>query len=181
MFIRWTARARITCPTEGNGISRKKQFTASSESRCPRPPTSQNVLTTFGKKQRAERKFGEIGALGREFSSPAVLSGSPYGRWKWGGIDTDPPRKCLETKEKARELGEKSPGLRLCRMRVNQPRASSERRSEWLPKSVQTTPAERSLLVRLGSPLGSAIRDILGIVHYKTFLRWVREEELHTR
>lgn len=45
-----------------------------------------------------------------------------------------------------------------------------------LPKSVQTTPAERSLLVRLGSPLGSAIREILGIVHYKTFLRWVREE-----
>ena len=45
-----------------------------------------------------------------------------------------------------------------------------------LPKSVQTTPAERSLLVRLGSPLGSAIQELLGIVHYKTFLRWVREE-----
>lgn len=45
-----------------------------------------------------------------------------------------------------------------------------------LPKSVQTTPAERSLLVRLGSPLGSGIREIVGIVHYKTFLRWVREE-----
>jgi putative transposase len=45
-----------------------------------------------------------------------------------------------------------------------------------LPKSVQTTPAERSILVRLGSPLGSAIRELLGIVHYKTFLRWVRKE-----
>lgn len=45
-----------------------------------------------------------------------------------------------------------------------------------LPKAVQTTPAERSLLLRLGSPLGSAIREILGICHYKTFLRWVREE-----
>jgi putative transposase len=45
-----------------------------------------------------------------------------------------------------------------------------------LPKSVQTTPAERSLLVRLGFPLGSGIRELLGIVHYKTFLRWVREE-----
>lgn len=45
-----------------------------------------------------------------------------------------------------------------------------------LPKAVQTTPAERSLLVRLGSPLGSGIREIVGIVHYKTFLRWVREE-----
>lgn len=28
-----------------------------------------------------------------------------------------------------------------------------------LPKAVQTTPAERSLLVHLGSPLGSAVRD----------------------
>ena len=46
-----------------------------------------------------------------------------------------------------------------------------------LPKAVQTTPAERSLLVRLGVPLGSAIQDILGIVHYKTFLRWVRDEK----
>lgn len=45
-----------------------------------------------------------------------------------------------------------------------------------LPKAVQTTPAERSLLVRLGSPLGSAIQELLGICHYKTFLRWVREE-----
>jgi len=45
-----------------------------------------------------------------------------------------------------------------------------------LPKAVQTTPAERSLLVRLGSPLGLGIRNLLGIVHYKTFLRWVQEE-----
>ena len=45
-----------------------------------------------------------------------------------------------------------------------------------LPKAVQTTPAERSLLVRLGEPLGQGIRNLLGIVHYKTFLRWIREE-----
>jgi len=45
-----------------------------------------------------------------------------------------------------------------------------------LPKAVQTTPAERSLLVRLGSPQGSAIQELLGICHYKTFLRWVRAE-----
>ena len=45
-----------------------------------------------------------------------------------------------------------------------------------LPRTVQTTPAERSLLVRIGSPLGSGIREIIGIVHYKTFLRWGREE-----
>ena len=45
-----------------------------------------------------------------------------------------------------------------------------------LSGQIQTTSAERSLLVRLGAPLGIGIREILGIVHYKTFLRWVREQ-----
>ncbi|XHR29785.1 MAG: hypothetical protein ACFUZC_04355 [Chthoniobacteraceae bacterium] len=45
------------------------------------------------------------------------------------------------------------------------------------PKQIQTTPAERSLLVRLGIPLGNAIQEMLSLVHYKTFLRWVREEK----
>jgi putative transposase len=44
-----------------------------------------------------------------------------------------------------------------------------------LPKQIQTSPAERALLVRLGAPLGSGIQQLLSIVHYKTFLRWVRE------
>ena len=43
------------------------------------------------------------------------------------------------------------------------------------PKQIQTTPAERSLLIRLGRPLGSAIQELISVVHYKTFLRWVRE------
>ncbi|XHR30599.1 MAG: hypothetical protein ACFUZC_08550 [Chthoniobacteraceae bacterium] len=46
-----------------------------------------------------------------------------------------------------------------------------------LPKQIQTTPAERSLLVRLGAPLGNAIQELLSAVNYKTFLRWVREEK----
>jgi len=45
-----------------------------------------------------------------------------------------------------------------------------------VPKNVQTTPAERALLVRLGAPLGSAIQELLSLVHYKTFQRWVRDE-----
>jgi putative transposase len=45
------------------------------------------------------------------------------------------------------------------------------------PKQIQTTPAERALLVRLGAPLGNAIHELLTLVHYKTFLRWVREEK----
>ncbi|XHR30537.1 MAG: hypothetical protein ACFUZC_08235 [Chthoniobacteraceae bacterium] len=43
------------------------------------------------------------------------------------------------------------------------------------PKNVQTTPAERALLVRLGRPLGNAVQEMLSLVHYKTFLRWLRE------
>lgn len=43
------------------------------------------------------------------------------------------------------------------------------------PKNIQTTPAERALLVRLGAPLGNAIQELLSIVCYKTFLRWRRE------
>jgi len=42
-------------------------------------------------------------------------------------------------------------------------------------KQVQATPAERALLVRLGAPLGNAIQELLSVVHYKTFLRWVRD------
>ena len=43
-------------------------------------------------------------------------------------------------------------------------------------KNIQTTPAERALLVRLGKPLGNAIHELLSLVHYKTFQRWVRDE-----
>ena len=46
-----------------------------------------------------------------------------------------------------------------------------------LPKAVQTTPAERAQLTRLGKPLGNAIQELLSLVHYKTFLRWLRDEK----
>jgi len=36
-----------------------------------------------------------------------------------------------------------------------------------LPKQIRTTAAERSLLVRLGAPLGDAIHELLSIVSYK--------------
>ncbi|XHR29720.1 MAG: integrase [Chthoniobacteraceae bacterium] len=45
-----------------------------------------------------------------------------------------------------------------------------------LPKQIRTTAAERSLLVRLGAPLGDAIQELLSIVSYKTFLRWKNEQ-----
>ena len=42
-----------------------------------------------------------------------------------------------------------------------------------LPKRVNVTPAERAKLVKLGVRLGSAIKDLITIVHPRTFARWV--------
>ena len=39
-------------------------------------------------------------------------------------------------------------------------------------KIIRLTPAERSRLLRLGRPLGTAIRDLITIVHHRTFARW---------
>ena len=43
-----------------------------------------------------------------------------------------------------------------------------------LPKRITVTPAERSRLVTLGTKLGSAIKEVITIVHPQTFARWVR-------
>jgi putative transposase len=40
---------------------------------------------------------------------------------------------------------------------------------------IRVTPAERSRLVRLGRPLGTAIRSLVSIVKPATFLKWVRD------
>jgi putative transposase len=56
-------------------------------------------------------------------------------------------------------------------------RAENQILRSRIPTQIQTTPAERSLLVRLGAPLGNSIRELLSIVHYKTFLRWVRDQK----
>lgn len=44
-----------------------------------------------------------------------------------------------------------------------------------LPKQIRTTMAERSLLVRLGAPLGDAIQELLSGGHYKVRLRSGRQ------
>jgi putative transposase len=44
-----------------------------------------------------------------------------------------------------------------------------------LPERVVVTPRERRRLIRLGKPLGSAIKDLITIVTPATFLRWLRE------
>lgn len=40
---------------------------------------------------------------------------------------------------------------------------------------IMTTPQERTKLLHYGLPLGDSIKDIIGIVTYKTFQRWKRE------
>ncbi|HRQ73939.1 MAG TPA: integrase core domain-containing protein [Phycisphaerales bacterium] len=40
---------------------------------------------------------------------------------------------------------------------------------------VRVTPQERARLVRLGKPLGTAIRSLVSIVRPETFLKWVRQ------
>jgi putative transposase len=46
-----------------------------------------------------------------------------------------------------------------------------------LPKRITVTAQERHRLVRLGVRLGSAIKDLIGIVSPRTFARWVRGEK----
>ena len=44
-----------------------------------------------------------------------------------------------------------------------------------LPTRLVVTPQERRRLLKLGQPLGLALREMISIVSYPTFLRWVRE------
>lgn len=47
-----------------------------------------------------------------------------------------------------------------------------------LPRRIEVTPAERARLLKLGAKLGSTIRDIITIVHPRTFARWLSESKL---
>jgi len=49
-----------------------------------------------------------------------------------------------------------------------------------LPKRVTCTPAERARLVELGRKVGPAIKDLITIVHPRTFARWVSGEKKGT-
>ena len=43
------------------------------------------------------------------------------------------------------------------------------------------TPAERAKLIKLGIRLGSAIKELITIVHPRTFARWVSESKSGTK
>ena len=52
-------------------------------------------------------------------------------------------------------------------------RAENRMLRERLPSQVRLTPGERRKLVRLGAPLGSALKEIISVVTFRTFRRWV--------
>lgn len=49
-----------------------------------------------------------------------------------------------------------------------------------LPKHIKTTRKERSILLKYGKPLGTAIKSLISIVTPQTFSRWIREEDKYT-
>jgi putative transposase len=50
-----------------------------------------------------------------------------------------------------------------------------------LPRRIGVTPAEQAKLVKLGKPLESKIKEIIGIVSPRTFARWVNGEKRKSR
>jgi putative transposase len=56
-------------------------------------------------------------------------------------------------------------------------KAENEQLRNRLPERIVLTPQERRRLIRLGKPLGSAIKDLITIVSPATFQRWLREEK----
>ncbi|MBM3996369.1 MAG: hypothetical protein FJ303_19785 [Planctomycetes bacterium] len=46
-----------------------------------------------------------------------------------------------------------------------------------LPRRVDVTPAEKRQLIKLGKPLGTKVRELISIVCYRTFRRWLKAEE----
>ena len=57
-------------------------------------------------------------------------------------------------------------------------KAENEQLRGRLPERVILTPHERRRLIRLGKPLGSAIKDLITIVSPATFQRWLREAKV---
>ena len=46
-----------------------------------------------------------------------------------------------------------------------------------LPERLVATPQEKRRLLKFGRKLGVQLRDLISIVSYQTFVRWIREKE----
>ncbi len=60
-------------------------------------------------------------------------------------------------------------------------KAENEMLRSRLPRSVRTTPAERSRLLKLTEPLGNAVKELISIVTFRTFQRWRSDAKKTTR
>ncbi len=60
-------------------------------------------------------------------------------------------------------------------------KAENEMLRHRLPRSVRTTPAERSRLLKLAEPLGNAVMELIAIVTFRTFQRWLADAKKTTR
>lgn len=60
-------------------------------------------------------------------------------------------------------------------------KAENEILRSRLPKRISLTAKERSRLLKLGRAVGSAIRHLISIVSYRTFLRWAAAEKTGRR
>jgi putative transposase len=54
-------------------------------------------------------------------------------------------------------------------------KTQNEALRDRLPERIVVTPQERQRLIRLGKPLGTAVRDLITIVKPASFMRWLRE------
>ncbi|MGD9791105.1 MAG: integrase core domain-containing protein [Phycisphaerales bacterium] len=63
------------------------------------------------------------------------------------------------------------------RRQIQYLKAENEILRSRIERPIRVKPAERARLVRLGKPLGSAIRDLVSIVKPETFMRWIPESK----
>lgn len=63
------------------------------------------------------------------------------------------------------------------RRQIQYLKAENEILRSRIERPIRVKPAERARLIRLGMPLGSAIRVLVSIVKPETFLRWIRESK----
>ncbi|QQS09522.1 MAG: hypothetical protein IPK69_02550 [Phycisphaerales bacterium] len=63
------------------------------------------------------------------------------------------------------------------RRQIQYLKAENEILRSRIERPIRVKPAERARLIRLGMPLGSAIRNLVSIVKPETFMRWLRESK----
>jgi hypothetical protein len=84
-----------------------------------------------------------------------------------------PPKQQQEDHRRKGHGGRPALGRPLVELDDRQEKAENEILRAKLPKRVTVTPAERRRLLKLGRKIGPAIKHLITIVTYRTFLRWL--------